>query len=225
MDSKKQVKKGKRKVVKKTVMKGKQVGKVKTGAVVNVSITQPRTTVRRQLASQKAERLSLIPLLTGIQAQSVAMTGNIERLENQRNKLLADAQKHARERAEAVKQGNVIGGQDAHRKQRIAQKNAISTQTELAVRSQESLGGGMDVSSQSLEPEILKPIKVSRGVGETPTKGKPTIARPKKEFGAQTGLPQGLGDFPIRRKITINPRAKTEGGVARMVERFERPDE
>ena len=142
----------------KIVQKAKQAGVVRTGAVVQIDLSRraaPRTAARKDLNEFKAQQLSLIPLLTGIQAQQAqaqAATSNIERLQMERDKLLNDARKAAAERAEYVRQDQAQAAHDARRRQIENKRASDALDREIKQRGEESTTVQTQ-TEQMLEPE------------------------------------------------------------------------
>ena len=142
----------------KIVQKAKQSGVVRTGAVVQIDLSRraaPRTAARKDINEYKAQQLSLIPLLTGIQAQQAqtqAATSNIERLQMERDKLLNDARKAAAERAEYVRQDQAQAAHDARRRQIENKRASDALDREIKQRGEESTTVETQ-TEQMLEPE------------------------------------------------------------------------
>lgn len=148
-----------------TEVKGRQAGKVRTGAVVNVSITQPRTTARRARNTNKAQNVaqSIIPLLTGIQAQSVAATSNLERLQMERDRLAQRAQEHGAKRVEAVQAGNKVNAQDETERMRRALDAKRRVAKEVRIRSEEPMGQIEESSSSESKAPTIEKLREMAG--------------------------------------------------------------
>ena len=151
----------------KIVQKAKQAGIVRTGAVVQIDLSRraaPRTAARKDLNEYKAQQLSLIPLLTGIQAQQAqtqAATSNIERLQMERDKLLNDARKAAAERAEYVRQDQAQAAHDARRRQIENKRASDALDREIKQRGEESTTVETQ-TEQMLEPEFSEEREIER---------------------------------------------------------------
>lgn len=179
----------KKAVKKKTTQIGKQVGKVKTGAVVQIDLSR-RTTARKQRNTQRADALQtgLLPLLMGIQSQSVASASNIERLQMERDRLRQQIQNEAVKRVDAVREGRPLQAHDAHERQRKAQTAERRTQTEINVKSAEQpLSAEMGVQVEPKKEEFMSAISSSRGTQAEPVKvtqpaQTETKPKPKKEL-------------------------------------------
>jgi len=167
-----------RKVVKKlkiTQQKAKQIGKVKTGAVVQIDLSR-RTIARKERNQSRARQLEstgILPYLMGIQGQQVATQSNIERLQNQRDALIAQARRAAVDRVDNVREGRQLQADDAHERQRRAMAAERRVATELNVRQGEAPLGELTGTSTPPEKEtfrtepakpeeMLKEIKSSR---------------------------------------------------------------
>lgn len=124
---------------KKTVMAGKQVGKVRTGAVVQIDLSkkvQPRTSTNKALYQAKADLLSqsLAPVLTALSGQQAMAQSNIERLQMERDRLREQAMIHQNARIKALEAGKPGLALDEMKRSRILDKASQNIGTEIRVR-------------------------------------------------------------------------------------------
>jgi hypothetical protein len=167
-----------KKVVKKvkiTQAKGKQLGKVKTGAVVQIDLSR-RTIARKERNAQKAKQLEttgILPYLMGFQATQVAAQSNIERLQNEKAALLAQARTAALNRVDAVREGQQLQANDAHERQRRAAAAERRIATELNVRQGEAplsqlMGTQTEPEPETFRTEISQPERVLEEITKKP---------------------------------------------------------
>jgi hypothetical protein len=167
-----------KKVVKKvkiTQAKGKQLGKVKTGAVVQIDLSR-RTIARKERNAQKAKQLEttgILPYLMGFQATQVAAQSNIERLQNEKAALLAQARTAALNRVDAVREGRQLQANDAHERQRRAAAAERRIATELNVRQGEAplsqlMGTQTEPEPETFRTEISQPERVLEEITKKP---------------------------------------------------------
>jgi hypothetical protein len=215
-----------KKVVKKvkiTQAKGKQLGKVKTGAVVQIDLSR-RTIARKERNAQKAKQLEttgILPYLMGFQATQVAAQSNIERLQNEKAALLAQARTAALNRVDAVREGQQLQANDAHERQRRAAAAERRIATELNVRQGEAplsqlMGTQTEPEPETFRTEISQPERVLEEITtsrKTQTERKklvdtPTMEifdKPSKQIEAlqrrQKGLEEKIANIEKRRQI------------------------
>jgi hypothetical protein len=215
-----------KKVVKKvkiTQAKGKQLGKVKTGAVVQIDLSR-RTIARKERNAQKAKQLEttgILPYLMGFQATQVAAQSNIERLQNEKAALLAQARTAALNRVDAVREGQQLQANDAHERQRRAAAAERRIATELNVRQGEAplsqlMGTQTEPEPETFRTEISQPERVLEEIAtsrKTQTERKklvdtPTMEifdKPSKQIEAlqrrQKGLEEKIANIEKRRQI------------------------
>lgn len=213
------------KKIKITQQKAKQIGKVKTGAVVQIDLSK-RTVARKERNTQKAKQLEttgILPYLMGFQATQVAAQSNIERLQNEKAALLAQARNAALNRVDAVREGRQLAANDAHERQRRAEAAERRIGTEINVRQGEASLSELMGTQTEPEPEkfrteparpekLLEEVKSSRKTQTEPAKrpkltDTPTMEifdKPSKEvqslINRQKGLQAKIKEIEERRQ-------------------------
>lgn len=156
---------------KKTVMAGKQVGKVKTGAVVQIDLSkrvQPRTSTNKALYQAKADLLSqsLAPVLTALSGQQAMAQSNIERLQMERDRLRQQAMIHQNARIKALEAGKPGLALDEMKRSRILDKASQNIGTEIRVRESEIQTDLPELPSMSTQTDL--PTEEKKRPGRPP---------------------------------------------------------